>query len=117
MDRSLIDLRPSSGPSTFTHQQFADDTILGGEASIREARTFKCILNSYTRGLGQAINLDNISIFFLNTPLERQGKITCILGCGIGSLPVTYLGLPLGTKPLKSFWNSIIDNFNRKLAG
>ena len=30
---------------------------------------------------------------------------------------MTYLGLPLGTKPLDSFWNSIIDNFNRKLAG
>ena len=116
-DRCLVGLRPSSGPSTFTHQQFVDDTILGGEASIWEARTFKCILNSYTRGTSQAINLDKSSVFFLNTPLERQRKIARILGCGIGSLSATYLGLPLGTKPPESFWNNIIDNFNRKLVG
>ena len=64
-DKCLVGLWPSSGPSNFTHQQFVDDTILGGEASVREARSFKSILNSYTRGTGQAINLEKSSIFFL----------------------------------------------------
>ena len=91
--------------------------ILGGEALVREARTFKIILNSYTRGTRQAINLDKSSVFFLNTPLERQRKIARIMGYGIRTLPVTYLGLPLSSKPLDSFWSSIIDNFNNKLAG
>ena len=116
MDSNLKGLRPSSKPSTFTHHQFVDDTILGGEVSVWEARTFKRILNSYTRGTGQAINLDKSSVFFLNTPLERQRKIARILGYDIGSLLTTYLGLPLGSKPPESFWNNIIDNFNKKLT-
>ena len=40
-----------------------------------------------------------------------------ILGCGVGNLPSTYLGLPLGTKPPDSFWNGIIDRFNKKSVG
>lgn len=68
---SLQGLKPSSGPSIFTHQQFMDDTILGGEATIREAHPFKGILNFYTRGSGQAINWEKRLFFFINTPLER----------------------------------------------
>ena len=44
-------------------------------------------------------------------------KIARILGSDIGSLPATYLGLPLGNRTLDSFWNSIIDRFNKKLSG
>ena len=60
--------------------------------------------------------MEKSSVFFINTPLERQRKIARILGCGIGTLPANYLGLPLGIKPPNSFWNRIIDRFNRKLA-
>jgi hypothetical protein len=35
----------------------------------------------------------------------------------VGILPSIYLGLPLGSRPLDSFWNSIIDRFRRKLVG
>ena len=79
-----------------------DDTILGGEATISEAGVFKGLLNTYTRGLGQVINWEKSSVYFINNPLERKTKIAHILGCGIRSLPTNYLGLPLGTKPLDS---------------
>ena len=77
----------------------------------------KEILDLYTRGLGQLINWDKSLIFFINTPEDRQRKIVRILGCGVGKLPSTYLGLPLGTKPPNSFWNGIIDRFSKKLVG
>jgi hypothetical protein len=40
-----------------------------------------------------------------------------ILGCRIGSLPMTYLGMPLGTsfKSL-SIWNVVIEKVERRLA-
>ena len=38
------------------------------------------------------------------------------MGCGVGSLPANYLAMLLGSKLLKSFWNGIIDRFNKKLA-
>ena len=41
-----------------------------------------------------------------------------ILGCRIGSLPMTYLGMPLGASHKSpSIWNPILEKFHRKLAG
>lgn len=116
-DQSLQGPKPSLGPSTFTHQKFMDDTILGGDTSIHKARMFKGLLNTYTMGFSQAINQEKSSVYFINTPMERQRKISCILGSNIGSLLANYLGFPLGTKPSNAFWNNIIDRFNKKLAG
>ena len=99
------------------HQQFFDDTIMGGEASVKEAKAMKDILDIYSRGSGQLINWDKSFIFFINTPEDRQKKISRILGCSVGKLPSTYLGLPLGTNPPDSFWNGIMDRFSKKLVG
>lgn len=110
-------INPSSMQRSFTHQQFFDDIIMGGDASILEARSIKSLLNNYTRGSGQLINWAKSSVFFINTLETRQRRIASILGCGIGSLLGNYLGLPLGSKPSESFWKGIIDRFNKKLAG
>ena len=41
-----------------------------------------------------------------------------ILGCRIGSLPMTYLDMPLGASHKSpSVWNPILEKINRKLAG
>lgn len=109
-------IHPSSSQRSFTHQQFVDDIIMGGEASISKARSIKNFLNKYTRGIGQLINWEKIFVFFINTSEARQRRIVGILGCGIGRFLASYLGLPLGTKPSDSFWKGIIDRFNKKLA-
>lgn len=110
-------LKPTSRKNSFTHQQFVDDVIMGGEASISEARSIKSLLNNYKSGTGQLINWTKSLVFFFNTPEARQRRIASILGCGIGTLPGIYLGLPLGSKPSESFWKGIIDRFNKKLVG
>jgi hypothetical protein len=39
------------------------------------------------------------------------------LGCTIGSLPLTYLGVPIHwRKPSKEVWNSLISKIQRKLS-
>ena len=75
------------------------------------------ILDIHTRASGQLINWDKSLIFFVNTLEDRKRKIARILGCGVGKRPSTYHGLPLGSSPLDSFWNGIIDRFNKKLVG
>ena len=41
-----------------------------------------------------------------------------ILGCRIGSLPMTYLGMPLGASHKSPIvWNPILEKIERKLAG
>ena len=48
--------KPSSKCTLFMHQQFFDDTIMGGEASVKEAKAMKDTLDTYSRGLGYLIN-------------------------------------------------------------
>ena len=45
-------IKPSFGNVSFTHQQFVDDTIMGGEALVKEAKVMKDLLNVYIRGSG-----------------------------------------------------------------
>ena len=41
-----------------------------------------------------------------------------ILGCQIESLPITYLGMPLGASHKSpTIWNPILEKIERKLAG
>lgn len=61
---SLKGIFPSSKCAPFSHQQFVDDTIMGREVSIKEAKAMKEILDIYSRGTGQLINWDKSSIFF-----------------------------------------------------
>lgn len=63
------------------------------------------------------INWDKSLIYFINTPEARQRKIARILRCGVGLLPSSYLGLPLGSTPLDSFWNGILDRFSKNMVG
>jgi hypothetical protein len=45
-------------------------------------------------------------------------ELAIILGCGVASLPIKYLGLPFGTKYKNSnIWNSIIERMENRLAG
>ena len=40
-----------------------------------------------------------------------------ILGCRVGALPMTYLGMSLGASHKSPFiWNPILEKVNRKLA-
>ena len=77
----------------------------------------KDILDIYSRGLGQIINWDKSSLYFINTLEDIQKQISRILGYGVGKFPSSYLGLPLGMTTPKSFQNGIMDRFSKKLAG
>jgi hypothetical protein len=45
------------------------------------------------------------------------GRLAGLLGCGLGDLPLKYLGLPLGASfKLKSMWASLEDLMSRRLA-
>ena len=54
-------------------------------------------------------------------PIGKVGNIDAsatILRCKVGSLPMKYLGMPLGT-PYKttSIWNPILERMEKKLIG
>ena len=49
--------------------------------------------------------------------VHNMDLLVAVLGYKQGSLPVKYLGLPLGAKfKDKSIWNPILEKMERKLA-
>lgn len=54
----------------------------------------------------------------LGTNSERYNveRLAEVLGCGVGSWPLSYLGLPLGGNPkAASFWNLVIERTEKRL--
>jgi hypothetical protein len=74
-------------------------------------------LNSFAASTGLRVNFSKSSILPINVPPEKMAILAGTFGCQIGSLPFTYLGLPLGTtKPKKEDFAPLLDKVERKLT-
>lgn len=108
-------LHPFSSLPATTHQQFADDTMLHGSPTVKDAKAFKNILSLFRKASGMEINHSKSTIFFFNTHVSIQNHLTNILGFRKGTLPSKYLGAPLTTKPWKKVhWERLIANMEKR---
>ena len=66
---------------------------------------------------GLKINLGKSELVLVGA-VHNIELLAAVLGCKQGSLPIKYLGLPLGAKfKDKTIWNPILEKVERKLAG
>ena len=65
---------------------------------------------------GLKVNLDKSDLILVGR-VENMDDLACELGCKVGSLPSTYLGMPLGA-PFNSVvaWDGIEERFYKRLA-
>jgi len=66
----------------------------------------KAILNSFAESTGSKVNYAKSMMVPFNVNEQKLNILANTFGCSIGSLPFTYLGLPLSiTKPtVADFW-------------
>ncbi|XP_073358095.1 uncharacterized protein [Aegilops tauschii subsp. strangulata] len=96
--RRLIDLPiPCNRGSDFPVVQYADDTILVMPAYPNLATRMKTILEDYAASVGLKINFHKSTLIPMNIDPQRAAELAQVFGCSVGSLPFTYLGLPMGT--------------------
>lgn len=63
---------------------------------------------------GLKVNLDKSEL----VPVGEVSNVSDILGCRVSKLPMTYLGLPLGSiVKEKDVLNAVIEKMERQLAG
>jgi len=83
-----------------SHLLFADDTLVFYEASPDHLLYLRMLLLSFEAVSGLKINLDK-SVLVPVGIVDNMDDLAGILGCGVSSLPLKYLGLPLGA-PFKA---------------
>ena len=90
-----------------SHLPFADDTLVFCEDSQEQMAFLSWLLMWFEAIFGLSINLNKSEILPVGR-VENVEVLASELGCKVGSLPSTYLGLPLGA-PHKSVavWDGV----------
>lgn len=78
-----------------THQQFAEDTILPRESTLKEGQKFKQIINNYMEATSQKINNNKLDVLFINTKEEVEREISIIMKFKKGTFPCKNIGIQL----------------------
>ncbi|RVW79099.1 LINE-1 reverse transcriptase-like [Vitis vinifera] len=99
-----------------SHLLFADDAIVFCEAKKDDMTFLSWILCWFEAASGLRINLAKSEIIPVGE-VEEILEMAVELGCKVGKLPSTYLGLPLGA-PNKagSVWDGVEERMRWKLA-
>jgi len=108
---------PCSASNDFPIIQYADDTIMVMKALERELFCLKGILEGFSQSTGLRVNYQKSCLVPLNLSQEKASSLARVFGCQLGSLPFTYLGLPLGTtKPRINDFAPLMNQMERRLT-
>jgi len=96
---------------------FADDTLIFCKPEVSQLGYLRCILVLFEAMSGLKINLSK-SVLILVGEVPELNYLAQFFGCGVDSLPSSYLGLPLGASfKSKAVWDPVVEWFRKKLAG
>jgi hypothetical protein len=100
-----------------SHLLFTDHTLIICEPIADQFRDLRCLLLCFEAVSGLRINLSKSKIVSVGKVGDVE-ELASILGCGVASLPLKYLSLPLGAKYKDSHtWNNIIEKMENRLSG
>jgi len=93
-----------------SHLQYADDTLFIGEASMASLWAIKTILRCFELASGLKVNFFKSYVMGVNVGGDFLGLEERFLYCRVGSVPFTYLGLPVGANPrLEKTWQPLLQ--------
>ncbi|KAJ9682618.1 hypothetical protein PVL29_018523 [Vitis rotundifolia] len=99
-----------------SHLLFADDTLVFCNPSQDHLTYLSWLLMWFEAVSGLRINLEKSELIPVGR-VENMDELAWDFGCRVGSLPTTYLGMPLGA-PFKSItvWDGVEERFRRRLS-
>ena len=95
---------------------YADDTVLFCEANSEQLMYLGWTLMWFEAYSGLKINLSKSEIILVGR-VDNIEMLASELGCGVGSLPTTYMGLQVGA-PHRAMgvWDTIEERFRKRLT-
>jgi hypothetical protein len=87
-------------PTTVSHLQFADDTLLMGVKSWANVRALRAVLVLFAAVSGLKVNIHKNMLVGVNVAESWLAEAASVLGCSVGRIPFLYLGLPIGGDPV-----------------
>lgn len=117
-DQGLLKLpTPRSATVDFPVVQYADDTLLVMEACPQQISHRKDILHTFSASTGLKVNYNKSMMVPLNISDEKLDLLTSVFNCQKGTLPFTYLGLPMGTsKPNLEHFIPLLQRIEKRLT-
>jgi hypothetical protein len=88
---------PLQSATDFPVIQYADSTLIIMEGCTRQLVFLKSLLQVYAESTGLRVNYSKSMLVPINIEQEKVQVLANTFGCSIGTMPFTYLGLPLGT--------------------
>ena len=85
----------SQGGLCISHLLFADDTILFCDATREKLLYIRMVMIFFEAFTGFKVNIGKSEIVPVGV-VGSLNTLACVLGCNVGRLPMTYLGMPLG---------------------
>lgn len=96
--------------------QYADDMLIIMEGCSSQLTHLKALLHTYVESTGLRVNYSKSMMVPINMDENSCAILAQTLGCSVGSLPFTYLGLPLGlTKPKVEDFLPLVNRCERRL--
>ena len=101
-----------------THLQYADDTIFFFTGDENQILNLYSILRIFGLISGLKVNFGKSSVVGINMQQDQLQSRASLLDCGIESLSIKCLGLPLGGNPRsETFWNPVVEKIGKRLDG
>ena len=96
--------------------QYVGDTILVLSVDTTQLMHVKNILLHFSAYTGLNVNYAKSTMVSINTSDNIMQQLSTLLGCKIGQLPHTYLGLPLSTsKPRVEDYTPLMKRIETRL--
>jgi hypothetical protein len=108
---------PERAGTDFPIVQYVDDILLIMEFCPRQLLVLRDLLHTFVVDTGLKVNYNKTVMLLVNISRERLEELANTFHCQSGSMPFTYLGLPLGTtKPKVQDFLPLVHKVERRLT-
>ncbi|GKE55918.1 reverse transcriptase domain, reverse transcriptase zinc-binding domain protein [Tanacetum coccineum] len=91
--------------------------IFRGVVNKENAKSLMYILKCFEEVSGLKVNYNKSKIYGIEVNKEDMADMARWLRCGIGKIPFTYLGLPIGENMRRvNAWGQVVEKFKNRLA-